>query len=403
MNQDSPARTFRFLPLSIRLETLGGVATPLVLRGTPLPAKRSEIFSTAADNQATVEVSLWLGERPLAKDNLKIGTFQLTGIKPAARGVPQIHVEFAVDSQCAVTARAKVQGTDLQAEQEFRVPLDLSDDTIASILTEAEAARAEDEAQLRHLEAINRANTLVSRAETKLSSGSDKALSEAVAALGLALASGNVDAIREKSDALEERLSPTPDIFGADLFKTFFERPASARTRSSQQVKSATTAATNRAAQGLTSQPYPHQLGRIFGGGSFTLDPQLCFVLMPFGDKLQPIFEDHIRPTVEKAGLRCERADDIRGTSLITWDIWERINRARFVIADLTDLNANVFYELGLAHAISKDAILLTQSMNFVPFDLRALRCVLYDSTHRGTQKLESALAATIQELMKSG
>jgi hypothetical protein len=133
------------------------------------------------------------------------------------------------------------------------------------------------------------------------------------------------------------------------------------------------------------------------------LDPQLCFVLMPFADSLQPIYDDHIRPTVEKAGLRCERADDIKGVSLITWDIWERINRSRFLIADLTDINANVFYELGLAHALSKDVILLTQSMDFVPFDLKAVRCICYDSTHRGTQRLEAGLAKTIAALIKAG
>ena len=99
--------------------------------------------------------------------------------------------------------------------------------------------------------------------------------------------------------------------------------------------------------------------------------------------------------------MRCERADDVRGTSLITWDIWERINRARFLIADLTDLNANVFYELGLAHALSKEVVLITQSMEFVPFDLKALRCICYDVTRRGTQQLEEKLAKTIATLMK--
>jgi hypothetical protein len=122
---------------------------------------------------------------------------------------------------------------------------------------------------------------------------------------------------------------------------------------------------------------------------------------MPFSDSLQPIYEDSIRPTVEAAGLRCERADDVRGTSLITWDIWERINRARFLVADLTDLNANVFYELGLAHALSKEVVLITQSMEFVPFDLKALRCIRYDVTRRGTEQLEAKLAKTIATLMK--
>ena len=155
--------------------------------------------------------------------------------------------------------------------------------------------------------------------------------------------------------------------------------------------------------QDITSTASARTLGKIFGGGTFTLDPQLCFVLMPFAGQFKPIYDDHIKPIVLKAGLQCERADDIRGTNLITWDIWERINRARFLIAELTDRNPNVFYELGLAHALSKDVILLTQSMEFVPFDLKILRCIPYEFTPRGTQSLEKALSATIECLMKIG
>jgi hypothetical protein len=155
--------------------------------------------------------------------------------------------------------------------------------------------------------------------------------------------------------------------------------------------------------QEVTTTTSMQQLGKIFGGGSFTLDPQLCFVLMPFAHQFQPTYDDHIRPSVERSGLRCERADEISGTNLITWDIWEKINRARFLIADLTDRNPNVFYELGLAHAISKDVILLTQSMDFVPFDLKALRCIVYEFTPRGVQLLEKRLSDTITALMKVG
>src|SRR5436305_10982287 len=96
-------RTFDYLPLSIRLETLGGVATPLVLRGTPLPAKRSETFSTAADNQVSVEVELFIGESPLTRNNLRLGKLRFAGIPTAPRGVAQIKVEFSVSTNCAVT------------------------------------------------------------------------------------------------------------------------------------------------------------------------------------------------------------------------------------------------------------------------------------------------------------
>jgi hypothetical protein len=124
---------------------------------------------------------------------------------------------------------------------------------------------------------------------------------------------------------------------------------------------------------------------------------------MPLSEKLRPLYEDHLQPVITKAGLRCERADDIRGTNLITHDVWEYINRARFLVAELTDRNPNVFYEVGLAHALSKDVILLTQSMDSVPFDVRALRCICYEFTPRGVEKLESALAATVEALVKVG
>src|ERR1700759_4333457 len=99
-------RRFEFLPLSLRLETLGGVATPLVLRGTPLPAKRSEVFSTAADDQVSVEVHLLMGESPLARNNISFGKFHLNDIPKASQGEPQITVEFSVEQTCSVTARA---------------------------------------------------------------------------------------------------------------------------------------------------------------------------------------------------------------------------------------------------------------------------------------------------------
>lgn len=101
---DEPTRQYEFLPLSIRIATVGGVATPLVLRGTPLPTRRSDVFSTAADNQASIEVELCIGERPLTRDNTALGKFILHGVPPASRGIPQIAVEFSVDVTCTVTA-----------------------------------------------------------------------------------------------------------------------------------------------------------------------------------------------------------------------------------------------------------------------------------------------------------
>lgn len=397
MPQEIP-RTFPFLPLSIRLGTLGDVATPLVLRGTPLPTKRSHTFSTAIDNQTSVDLRLFLGESPLTRNNILIGKFMLQGVPPGTRGVPQILVEFSVDQTCNVSARASVKGAEASVEQTFKPPQDMSEEFIAKVLSDAESTRANDDAEIRQIEAVNRANSLIGKAEERLSGSPDSQLSEAVATLGLALASGDSESIREKSDALESVLTPNfSDIFSSfgDIFGTTVQsRPRHATPQKKKQPS---------ASQGLTTTAPNQVLGKIFGSGTFTLDPQLCFVLMPFAERFQPLYDDHIKPAVEAAGLRCERADDIHGTNLITWDIWERINRARFLVAELTDRNPNVFYELGVAHALSKDVILLTQSMDFVPFDLKSLRCLTYKFTPRGIKSLEKALSATITALMKIG
>src|ERR1035441_9952524 len=142
-------RRFRFLPLTIRLETVGGVATPLILRGTPLPATRSDVFSTASENQKGVELKLLLGESPIARKNLSLGTFLLNGLPPAARGVPQITIAFSVDDTCAVTARASLQGSNLSSEQKFDAPENLSEESIAKTIAAAEKDRSTDEATLR--------------------------------------------------------------------------------------------------------------------------------------------------------------------------------------------------------------------------------------------------------------
>jgi hypothetical protein len=122
---------------------------------------------------------------------------------------------------------------------------------------------------------------------------------------------------------------------------------------------------------------------------------------MPFAEKFEPIYEDHIRRVVSDAGLSSQRADEIASTNLITWDIWERINKSRFVIADLTDRNPNVFYEVGLAHAISKEVILLTQNMGDIPFDLQSLRFIVYEYSPRGMVEFEKKLKLAIEAVLK--
>src|SRR6266496_443650 len=180
-------RTFPFLPLTIRIETLGGIATPLVLRGTPLPTMRAETFSTASDNQKTVEVNLFMGESSLSQNNLRLGKFKLDGIPPEKRGIPQVRIEFSVDKTCTINARASLEGSELSSERIFPPPQELSDSFISKIIADAELTRTDDEISVRQIEATNRANTLIAQAEESLKLGRNASLSEAIAALGLAL------------------------------------------------------------------------------------------------------------------------------------------------------------------------------------------------------------------------
>jgi hypothetical protein len=143
------------------------------------------------------------------------------------------------------------------------------------------------------------------------------------------------------------------------------------------------------------------RINPIFNGRDFFVDPNLCFVLMPFGMvwHLQEVYTDNIKPIIESQGFVCHRADDIYDTSPIVETVWENINKARLIIAELTGKNPNVFYELGIAHTVGKEVILLSQNIEDVPFDLRHLRVILYDVTPRGINNLEKQLAATISSI----
>ena len=139
----------------------------------------------------------------------------------------------------------------------------------------------------------------------------------------------------------------------------------------------------------------------IFQGREFLLDTHLVFTLSPFGEPYDTIYHDHIKPSVESIdGLRCLRADDIYNNRPIIEDIWQFTNESRILIAELTGRNANVFYETGIAHTVGKEVILITQSMDDVPFDLRHLRCIVYEYTPRGINTLEDNLKNTILNVL---
>lgn len=141
----------------------------------------------------------------------------------------------------------------------------------------------------------------------------------------------------------------------------------------------------------------------MFKGRNFSIQSSLCFVLMPFAQEMKPIYDDHIRKVADSVGLDCQTAADIFGPTQIIEDIWEKINRARILIADLTGKNPNVFYEVGIAHTVGKDVLLITQNMEDVPFDLRHLRHIQYEYTPRGMQLFESKLKATLLNVLGRG
>jgi hypothetical protein len=142
------------------------------------------------------------------------------------------------------------------------------------------------------------------------------------------------------------------------------------------------------------------RLNPVFHGRDFLLDASSVFVLSPYEDPFNTIYQDHIKPTVERIeGLRCGRADDIYDNRPIVEDIWRQINEAGIVLAELTGRNPNVFYETGIAHTVGKEVILMTQHMDDVPFDLKHLRCIVYDYIPRGVQSLEKDLSNTIRNI----
>ena len=139
------------------------------------------------------------------------------------------------------------------------------------------------------------------------------------------------------------------------------------------------------------------RINPIFQGRDFFIDKSKIFMLSPFSEPFNTIYNDHIKKIVASIqNMSIVRADDIYGTQPIIEDIWKNICEAGIIIAELTGRNPNVFYEVGIAHTVGKEVILLSQSTEDIPFDLKHLRCILYDYTPRGCQTLESNLRNTI-------
>jgi molecular chaperone DnaK len=161
-------------PLSLGIETLGGVMTTLITRNTTIPTRKSEIFSTAADNQTSVEVHVLQGERPLARDNRTLGRFHLIGLPPAPRGVPQVEVTFDIDANGIVNVSAKDLGTGKEQKITITATSGLDKDEVARMMREAESHADEDKKRREEIEARNKADQAVYGAERMVKDAGDK-------------------------------------------------------------------------------------------------------------------------------------------------------------------------------------------------------------------------------------
>ena len=199
-------------PLSLSIETLGGVATKLIERNTTIPTKKSQIFSTAADNQTAVDIHVMQGEREMAQYNKTLGRFNLTGIAPAPRGVPQIEVTFDIDANGIVNVSAKDMGTGKEQRITITSSTNLSEDEINQKVKEAEQFAEEDKKRKEEIEERNKAENLVYETEKalkelegKISDDEKKSVEDAKEELKKALEANNPEDIKAKTETLTEK------------------------------------------------------------------------------------------------------------------------------------------------------------------------------------------------------
>ena len=196
-------------PLSLGIETLGGVSTKLIERNTTIPAKKSQVFSTAADSQTSVDIHVLQGERPMAADNATLGRFQLVGIPPAPRGMPQIEVSFDIDANGIMNVSAKDMGTGKEQAITITAPNKLSDDEIDQKVRDAETHAEEDKKKQEEIEVRNNADSMIYTSEKTLEELGDKVpgdkkenVEKLVGELRELVTGDDVSAIKEKTEEL---------------------------------------------------------------------------------------------------------------------------------------------------------------------------------------------------------